>query len=120
MKSALNWFEIFVHDLDRAARFYEVVLDEKLQRVDFLGTPNAVFPHDEKAPGGALVKVAGREPGAGMLVYLPAEGKLDACIDRVARAGGEVVQKKTAIGPAGFIALIRDTEGNVLGLHSHN
>ena len=37
----------------------------------------------------------------------------------VAKAGGEVVQKKMAIGPAGFIAVIRDTEGNVVGLHSH-
>jgi hypothetical protein len=120
MKSALNWFEIFVHDLDRATRFYEQVLDDKLRREDFMGTPNAIFPHDDKAPGGALVKMKGREPGGGgQLVYLPVEGKLDASIDRVARAGGEVVQKKMAIGPAGFIAIIRDSEGNTVGLHSH-
>ena len=121
MKSALNWFEIFVHDLDRATRFYEQVLDEKLRREDFMGTPNSIFPHDEAAPGGALVRMSGREPGGGgLLVYLPAEGKLDACIGRVAKAGGEVVQKKLAIGPAGFIAVIRDTEGNTVGLHSHS
>ena len=119
MKSALNWFEIFVHDLDRATRFYEQVLDEKLRREDFMGTPNAIFPHDEAAPGGALVRMKGRQPGTGTLVYLPTEGKLEACIERVAKAGGEVVQKKMAIGPAGFIAVIRDTEGNVVGLHSH-
>jgi predicted enzyme related to lactoylglutathione lyase len=29
-----------------------------------------------------------------------------------------VVQPKTDIGPPGFIALVRDTEGNVVGLHS--
>jgi len=29
-----------------------------------------------------------------------------------------VVQPKTDIGPPGFIALVRDTEGNIVGLHS--
>ena len=33
-------------------------------------------------------------------------------------AGGKVVMPKTDIGPPGFIALVRDTEGNVVGLHS--
>ena len=32
-------------------------------------------------------------------------------------AGGELVQPFTDIGVPGFIALIRDTEGNVVGLH---
>ena len=58
--------------------------------------------------------------GSSSVVYLDAEGKLDACLERVAGAGGEVVRKKMAIGPAGFIALLRDSEGNTVGLHSRN
>ena len=47
-----------------------------------------------------------------------AEGRLDAIVGRVEQAGGKVEQPKTSIGEHGFIALIRDTEGNVVGLHS--
>src|SRR5256885_15058205 len=101
MKSALTWFEIFVHDLDRATRFYEQVLDEKLRRQDFMGTPNAIFPHDEAAPGGALVRMKGRGPGAGGLGDLPGGGKLEGCIGRGAKARGGGGQKKMAGGPGG-------------------
>jgi len=51
-------------------------------------------------------------------VYLNASGKLDACLERVVPAGGAVVMPKTDIGDPGFIAVVRDTEGNLVGLHS--
>lgn len=120
MKNALSWFEIFVADIDRATRFYEAMLDAKLKREDFGGHPNAIFPHDGEAPGGALVRNPARQPGGnGALVYLDVEGQLDDCIARAAKAGGEVMLKKTHIGDPGFVAMIRDTEGNLVGLHSH-
>jgi predicted enzyme related to lactoylglutathione lyase len=66
-----------------------------------------------------LVQQKGRAPTEqGVIVYLDANGKLDACVARVERAGGRVVKGKTDIGPPGFIALISDTEGNLVGLHS--
>lgn len=40
---------------------------------------------------------------------------------RVARArerGGQMLRGRFSIGPYGFIALVHDTEGNVVGLHS--
>ena len=37
---------------------------------------------------------------------------------RVVKGGGAVVLPKTDIGVHGFIATVRDTEGNVVGLHS--
>ena len=54
----------------------------------------------------------------GVIVYLDADGTLDAGLARVERAGGQVILPKTDIGPPGFIALVRDTEGNLVGLHS--
>lgn len=120
MANALNWFEIPVQDLARAARFYEEVLGEKLRQETFTGIPMAIFvrtnPH---TLSGALIKDARRQPSAdGSLLYLNATGKLDACLERVSRAGGKVLMPKTAIGDPGFIALIQDTEGNTLGLHA--
>jgi hypothetical protein len=37
---------------------------------------------------------------------------------RAAEHGGRVVQKKMPIGEYGFIALVNDSEGNLIGLHS--
>jgi predicted enzyme related to lactoylglutathione lyase len=120
MENALNWFEIVVEDLDRATRFYEEVLAVPLRRESFQGTAMSIFPYAQpRGVGGALVSrsepLAGR---GGQIVYLPAEGKLDACLARVAAAGGAVVTPRHGIGPAGFIALVRDSEGNLVGLHS--
>jgi predicted enzyme related to lactoylglutathione lyase len=53
----------------------------------------------------------------GALVYLHARD-LDACLARLEKAGGSAVLPKTDIGEPGFIALVRDSEGNVVGLHS--
>jgi predicted enzyme related to lactoylglutathione lyase len=37
---------------------------------------------------------------------------------RVTRAGGQVQRSKTTIGEYGYISLVFDTEGNMIGLHS--
>jgi len=117
---AIHWFEIFVGDIDRAVRFYQTMLGVELRRATEEGRPMAIFASAvENGVGGALVQDARREPTErGVMVYLDANGKLDASLARVERAGGRVVQPKTDIGPPGFIALVRDTEGNLVGLHS--
>jgi predicted enzyme related to lactoylglutathione lyase len=82
----------------------------------------AIFPADETGVGGALVVDPRLSPGGGSnsLIYLNAEGKLDAALSRVSAAGGEIVTPKTSIAPHGFIALVRDSEKNLVGLHSFN
>src|SRR5262245_7893877 len=104
-KHAVHWFEIFVSDLDRAVRFYAKVLDVELRRTSEDGRPMAIFASAvSDGVGGALVRQPGREPTAtGTLIYLDADGKLDASLARVERAGGTVVMAKTDIGPPGFI-----------------
>jgi predicted enzyme related to lactoylglutathione lyase len=54
----------------------------------------------------------------GTVVYLNVEGDLDGVLARAAANGGEIIKPRLAIGPHGFIGLIKDTEGNVVGLHS--
>jgi predicted enzyme related to lactoylglutathione lyase len=117
---AIHWFEIFVGDIERAVGFYQTMLGVELRRTGEAGRPMALFASAvEDGVGGALVRQAGREPTeTGVIVYLDANGKLDASLARVERAGGRIVQPKTDIGPPGFIALVRDTEGNLVGLHS--
>jgi hypothetical protein len=78
----------------------------------------AVFPHRDKLTGGALVQDGRRKPAAdGVLIFLNTDGHLDACLQRVAKAGGAVLMPRLDIGEPGFIATFRDTEGNVVALH---
>jgi predicted enzyme related to lactoylglutathione lyase len=116
-KNAINWFEIPVVDLDRATQFYEKMLDRKLKREVFGSMPMAVFEAEQQNVGGALVYDTRRKPSAdGPLVYLDTP-ELDATVGRAKKQGSEVLMEKTDIGEPGFIALIRDSEGNVVGLH---
>lgn len=78
------------------------------------------FPMLDNGSGasGALAKMAGCPSGGNStLVYF-------SCIDcageagKAAEYGGRVFREKFAIGPYGFIALVVDTEGNMIGLHS--
>lgn len=123
------WFEIYVQDLARARRFYETVFQCTLEPLaapesDAIdpGMEMLAFPMDMDRPGaaGMLVKMEGCPPaagGPGTLVYFACD---DCAIEqgRVEAAGGQVVKPKASIGQYGHIALVIDTEGNTVGLHS--
>jgi hypothetical protein len=123
MNNAINWFEIPAVDLERAITFYSTVLGVQVRRVEFMGRPEGYFPADEKAVGGAIVKRDQMKPSTtGPLVYINAGSvdKLDKALTKVEAAGGKIEMGKTSIGDPGYIALIIDTEGNRVGLHSPN
>ena len=120
MNTSIHWFEIATVDITRAIRFYETVLGTKLLQEESGPRTLAIFPTREpKGTTGCLVNTAERnQPSTqGTLVYLGCGGQLDACLARVQQAGGAVVQPKTDIGPNGVFAIVRDTEGNHVGLH---
>ena len=120
----VGWFEIYVQDINRAKKFYESVLQLKLEK---LNTPENTpgmelwaFPMemDRLGAGGALVKMDGLPSGGNsILVYFACE---DCSIEesRAEKSGGRIQRKKMSIGEYGFISLIFDTEGNMFGLHS--
>jgi predicted enzyme related to lactoylglutathione lyase len=119
MKDPINWFELPVINLERATAFYETVLARKLKPDTTGPIPMAIFTRDGEGIGGALIKDDRRKPVTdGALVYFNTDGALDACVGRVAKAGGKVLMPKTDIGDPGFIAIVLDTEGNSVGLHS--
>lgn len=116
--NSLNWFELPTNDLDRGAAFYEKVLGVSLKREVFLEVPHAIFPAEGKGVRGALVRSKTHTPAtSGTVIYLHA-ADIDACLSRVKGAGGAVVTPKTSLGPQGFFAIIDDTEGNRVGLHT--
>jgi uncharacterized protein len=116
------WFEIYVKDMERAKRFYESVFQTKLTKLETPAPDIEMwqFPSEMNAAGapGALCKMKGMEfSGVGTLVYFHCD---DCAVeaDRVAKAGGRVQRPKESIGEYGNIALVYDTEGNMIGLHS--
>lgn len=119
-KDALNWFELYVNDFDRAKRFYESVLETSLQTFEMENCRMGMFPHEQKnGIGGSITKMNGISPGqGGTLIYLNVEGDLDGVLKRIPGAGGAVIKPRTSIGEHGFIAVFKDTEGNNVGLHS--
>ena len=119
-RNAVNWFEICATDFARARTFYETVLDQTMAEAPMNGGKMAMFGFDmENGVGGAVTKMEDcASPGARTIVYLNVEGNLDAVLGRIVAAGGRVIQPRMAIPPHGFIGLIEDTEGNVVGLHS--
>lgn len=121
-RNPVVWFEIYVQDMRRAKTFYETVLGVELTKME---SPQPelemlAFPMDMEGGGasGALAKVKGCPSGGmGTLVYF----SCDDCeneASRVEAAGGKISKPKMAIGQYGFIALVSDTEGNMIGLHS--
>lgn len=118
---AVNWFEIPTEDLDRAVGFYEMLLGQKM-RVEQFGERIAMFPSSVKGVGGCLVQRDFQRPSEnGALVYLNCDSGLDAALERLIDSGiGKLVLGKREVpGGFGWIACVRDTEGNHVALHEH-
>ena len=119
-RNPVGWFEIYVQDLQRAQAFYESTFQVTLAPLAGPGGDMLAFSGGPEAYGcpGALVRMEGKDSGVGgTLVYF----SCDDCAVESARAadnGGAVVKPKFSIGEYGFIAMVRDTEGNMIGLHS--
>lgn len=118
------WFEIYVDDLDRARSFYEKLLKIQLSELGDPADDNLqmlAFPSDMESKGkasGALVHHKDMKAGGNStLVYFGSE---DCSTEegRAKEAGGEVMRPKMSIGEYGFISLLKDTEGNTIGIHS--
>ena len=119
--SLINWFEIPVTNIERAIGFYETVLDKKLTRQDMQGFKMALFPYPEGGTGGALCQHPEYQPApsGGVVIYLDGGDDLAVPLGRVVAAGGQVVMPKTLITPEiGYMGFFKDTEGNVIALHS--
>lgn len=120
----VGWFEIYVQDMARARAFYAEVFGAELERI---ATPAGgadvdmwAFPMSRQGYGaaGALVRMDGVEPGrSSMLVYFSC-GDCAVEATRAAGAGGTLERPKMSIGQYGHIAFVKDTEGNMIGLHS--
>lgn len=108
-------FEIPADDAGRASRFYEQALGWKITKWDgpmdywFIETGD---PSQPGIDGGLMVRNTPEE----VVVNTVDVDDVDAYVGRVTAAGGSVVMTKHAIPGVGWLAYVKDTEGNLFGL----
>lgn len=124
MNNAISWFEIPANDLPRAQRFYETIFNIRMIPMDMDNIKMRMFPLDDMMTqvGGAVVDSGGfHKPSLteGPLIYLNGNPDVQLILNRVEAAGGKIMVPKTQISPDyGYMAVLVDTEGNRIGLHS--
>jgi len=128
MDNTVVWADIPVTDLDRAMKFYGAVLRRRFAPVEGMDgvalevPPEGFDPSTMEAPFPVafdLAVVTDRKPSTdGCTVYLNSFGDPDAMLQRVAKAGGEILQPMADMGHmVGWIGFFKDSEGNRTGVH---
>lgn len=121
MPNPIVWVDIPVKNVDRAIKFYSAVLDLRVKKDDFpsfsiglvaqgqgeVGVCLFPFPADENQPS-----------EHGPLVYLNCEGRLAEALEEVDARGGRIVKGRHSVGGLGWRAIVIDSEGNRVALHS--
>ncbi len=116
--------DIPVTNLDRAIKFYSAVLGKGVRRLSEGGMEYGLLPHEEQNASGCLCLrgdsggIDNRPSPNGPLVYLSVEGRLDEAVEAARQNGGKVLRARQQIGEHGFRAVLIDSEGNRIALHT--
>lgn len=124
MNNAINWFEIPATDIQRAKKFYEAIFQFEMPILDIGdGLKMALFPADSGSVGGTIIQNGDwyiPSDKKGPLLYLNANPDLIHVLDRVEKAGGKItIPKRQITEENGYMAVIIDSEGNRVALHSN-
>jgi predicted enzyme related to lactoylglutathione lyase len=119
MSHSIVWVDIPVLKLDRAIRFYSAVFGMEVEKREYPGMSIGTLPHKDGEVGGCLYLSEKVKPSVeGPLVYLNVHGRIDDALEAVEPSGGKILEPKESIAPFGLRAVILDTEGNRIALHS--
>ena len=112
------WFDLPVADLARASKLYGAVLGIKVEEAKAGNFTFAVLEHGPNGNGGCLIPNGSEVGAAGILVYMNVDGRIRDALRQTEKHGGRVVKAIESIGPHGFRAIVLDSEGNRIALHS--
>jgi predicted enzyme related to lactoylglutathione lyase len=120
MKRLVVWFDVPVLDLDRAIAFYTAVLGEEVLKQEMgPGFVMGLLPGEEEVFGGCLYVSDETKPtDQGTMQYFNVNGRLRAAVEAAKANGGVVRSDVEQIGPWGYRAIVLDSEGNRIALHS--
>lgn len=113
--SRIVHFEIPADDPERAIKFYEKVFDWQIEKWDGPIEYWLIMTGEEDKPGidGGLARR--EDPTTGVENTIDVKD-LDASLANVKANGGKVIRPRMAVPGVGWMAYIKDTEGNVFGL----
>ncbi|NVJ60101.1 MAG: VOC family protein [Gammaproteobacteria bacterium] len=113
------WIDLGVKNLDRAVKFYEKVLASSIAIESYEEFKFAVLPHKGNEVGGCLVPKVNFTPlSDSTLIYLNVDHRIKDACEQVEQNGGKLLTPPHSIGPHGCRAIILDSEGNTIALHS--
>ena len=120
MSHSFVWVDIPVADLDRAIAFYAAVLAAPVTREGGPGFTFGLLAHGGSDVAGCLVVADDDNAPSprGPLIYLNVDGRIAAAERAVAAQGGRILKPTHPIGPHGHRAIVLDSEGNRVALHS--
>lgn len=114
-RTIMSWGEIPVTDMDRAVAFYNLVFGYEMT-VDITSGPNPMAVlGGAMVAGGAHLYPGTPAPQGGSTIHIALPDALEAGVERVRMAGGEVVSPPIEI-PDGRFVYARDPDGNSIGL----
>lgn len=116
MSNKIVWFDLPVVDLPRAILFYKSVLEVEIKE-EFPGV--AVISHKDEEISGCLYLSSDYKPSKdGALLYFNVNGRLENAVAAAGKLGGRTEQSQHEIGSFGRRAIVIDSEGNRIALHS--
>ena len=118
-KNRAVWFDMPVADLDRASDFYSAILDIIVSKEKFGDIEFAILDHQDGNGGCLVVNENSISANSGILLYLNVNNRIKDAVSKVTEHGGSIIDDIHAIGPHGFRAIILDSEGNRIALHSN-
>lgn len=116
-------FEIHAADPERAARFYQAAFGWTLNHIPALDYW-MIATGDGPGIDGGLLRRRGSEPSEGQpvnaFVCTLGVDNLDTALVAALAAGGTLAVPRMAIPGVGYVAYMKDTEGNIFGLHQED
>jgi uncharacterized protein len=114
-------FEIPADNVARAQKFYEKTFGWRMQPMPEMNyTMVGTAPSDSQGmptqPGTINGGMGARKAPLSHPVITISVDDIEAALAKVHANGGSTVVPKTPIGPMGFTAYFKDSEGNVVGL----
>lgn len=122
MKGRVVHFEIPADNVKRATEFYKKTFEwglESVPQMDYtmIRTTESNDDGMPKAPGAINGGMGKRSDTLAAPVVTIGVDDIDAATKLITKNGGKVTVPKQPIGPMGFIAYFKDTEGNTIGLY---
>jgi predicted enzyme related to lactoylglutathione lyase len=115
----IGFFQVPADDVSRAKTFYQSLLGWKIEPDTTLENKTLEWQNittGEPEPGRMNAGGLYKRMGPGPIMNFVIVREFDRVLAQVTGLGGKVVMPKNEINNVGTVAVIQDTEGNILGL----